>query len=117
MARRLKKHGGRFVAGIRLPEATMILTQKLMLGAAAVVIASAASFPHEIAAFYRGSYPTDARQREALALCQQQSASFIRYLASEREDCYARMRTAVGDNTGVWSKHDRGGLHLAQLDR
>jgi hypothetical protein len=93
----------------------MTLAQKLVLGAAAAVLASAASFPHEIAAIYHGSYPTDAHKREALALCQQNNASFIRFLASEREECYARMRTVVGDNTGVWSKHDRANLHLAEL--
>jgi hypothetical protein len=95
----------------------MRLAQKLVLSAAAVLLASAASFPHQIAAIYQGSYPTDARKRDALQLCQQQSGSFIRYLASEREDCYARMRVAVGDNTGVWSKHDRSTTHLAQVGR
>ncbi|HEX5318454.1 MAG TPA: hypothetical protein VFW46_04815 [Stellaceae bacterium] len=95
----------------------MRLAQKLVLGAAAALLASAASFPHEIAAIYKHSYPTDARKRDALQLCQQQSGAFIRYLASEREDCYARMRIAVGDNTGVWSKHDRSTMHLAQLGR
>ncbi|HVC51141.1 MAG TPA: hypothetical protein VND87_03885 [Stellaceae bacterium] len=95
----------------------MTLAQKLVLGAAAAVLATAASFPHEIQAIYRGSYPTDARKREALATCQQQSSAFIRFLPSEREDCYARMRVAVGDNTGVWSKHDRSNMHLAELGR
>ena len=95
----------------------MTLAQKLVLGVAAAVLASAASFPHELAAIYQGSYPTDARKRDALQLCQQNSLSFIRFLASEREDCYSRMRATVGDNTGVWSKHDRSTMHLAQLGR
>ncbi|MGH7093221.1 MAG: hypothetical protein ACREFB_06780 [Stellaceae bacterium] len=95
----------------------MTLAQKLVLGAAAALLATAASFPHQIQTIYRSSYPTDARQREALATCQQQSSAFIRFLPSEREDCYARMRVAVGDNTGVWSKHDRSNMHLAALDR
>lgn len=95
----------------------MTLAQKLVLGAAAALLASAASFPHEIQSIYRSSYPTDARKREALATCQLQSSAFIRFLPSEREDCYARMRMAVGDNTGVWSKHDRSSIHLAQLGR
>jgi hypothetical protein len=93
----------------------MTLVKKIAMGAAAAVLATAASFPHELAAIYQGSYPTDARKRDALQLCQQQSGSFIRYLASEREDCYSRMRVAVGDNTGTWSKHDRSPVHLAQF--
>lgn len=95
----------------------MTLAKKIVLGAAAAVLASAASFPHQLAAIYQMSYPTDARKRDALQLCQQQSGSFVRFLQSEREDCYARMRVAVGDNTGVWSKHHRSMMHLAQVGR
>lgn len=95
----------------------MTLVKKIGLCGAAVVLASAASFPHELAAIYQSSYPTDARKREALQLCQQNSGSFVRYLASDREDCYRSMRVAVGDNTGVWSKHDRSAMHMAQLGR
>jgi hypothetical protein len=93
----------------------MTLVKKVVLCGAAVLLATAASFPHELAAIYQSSHPVDASKREALQLCQQQSGSFIRYLASEREDCYSRMRVAVGDNTGTWSKHDRSPVHLAQL--
>jgi hypothetical protein len=103
------------VPAVDVPEAMMTLVKKIMLGAAAAVLATAASFPHELAAIYQSSYPTDAHKRDALRLCQQNSGSFIRYLASEREDCYRSMRVAVGDNTGVWSKHDRSPMHLAQL--
>ena len=95
----------------------MTLVKKIVLCSAAVVLASAASFPHELAAIYQSSYPTDARKRDALQLCQQNSGEFVRFLASEREDCYRSMRVAVGDNTGVWSKHDRSTMHLAQLGR
>lgn len=95
----------------------MRLAKKLVLGAAAAVLASAASFPHQLAAIYQLSYPTDARKRDALQLCQQNNGSFVRFLASDREDCYRSMRIAVGDNTGVWSKHDRSGMHLAQVGR
>jgi hypothetical protein len=90
----------------------MTLVKKIVMGAAAAVLASAASFPHELAAIYQSSYPTDARKREALQLCQQNSGSFVRYLASEREDCYRSMRVAAGDNTGVWSKHNRSTARL-----
>ncbi len=95
----------------------MTLAQKLVLGTAALLLAGAASFPREVAALYHGSYPADARKRDALALCQQNSLAFIRFLPSEREDCYSRMRTAVGDHTGIWSKHDRSNMHLAQLGK
>lgn len=95
----------------------MTLMQKLLLGSAAIVLAGAASFPGELRSLYRGSYPSDARKRDALAACQLNSPSFIRFLASEREDCYARMRTAVGEHSGTWSKHDRRSTHLAQVGR
>jgi len=95
----------------------MTLAKKLVLAAAAAVLASAASFPHQLAAIYQLSYPTDARKRDALQLCQQNSGSFVRFLASDREDCYRSMRVAVGDNTGVWSKHDRSATRLAPLGR
>ncbi len=94
----------------------MTLVKKIGLCGAAVLLATAASFPHELATIYQSSYPTDAVKRDALQLCQQQSGSFIRYLASDREDCYSRMRVAVGDNTGTWSgKHSRTPVRLAQL--
>ena len=95
----------------------MTFAQKLVLGGAAMLLAGAASFPGPIRSLYQGGYPTDARKRDALAMCQQNSPSFIRFLASEREDCYARMRTAAGDHTGTWSKHDRSSMHLAQAER
>jgi len=81
------------------------------------VLASAASFPHELATIYQLSYPTDTLKRDALQLCQQNSGSFVRFLASDREDCYRSMRVAVGDNTGVWSKHNRSMTNLAQAGR
>jgi hypothetical protein len=95
----------------------MTFAQKLVLGAAAVMLAGAAAFPRELAALYQDSYPTDARKREALAQCQLTTPSFIRFLPSDREECYARMRTTVGDHGGTWSKHNRGGVHLAQASR
>ncbi len=94
----------------------MKIGRKMLLGTAAIALASAASFPGEIGAFYRGSYPTDWSKRQALSVCELTNATFVRYLASERADCYARMRNtvALGDRTGVWSKHDRARGQLAQ---
>jgi len=113
----LRKSGCRRDAGGGFSEAAVTLAQKLVLGGAAILLAGAASFPRELRSLYLGSYPSDARKRDALATCQLNSPSFIRFIASEREDCYARMRTAVGDHTGTWSKHDRSNLHLAQVGR
>jgi hypothetical protein len=113
----LEKDRCRQIAGGGFSEATMTLAQKLVLGGAAILLAGAASFPGEIRALYQGSYPTDARKRDALAVCQLNSPSFIRFLASEREECYARMRAAIGEHTGTWSKHDRSNLHVAQVGR
>jgi hypothetical protein len=95
----------------------MTLARKFVLGTAAVLLAGAASFPHQLAALYRDSYPSDARKREALAQCQLTTPSFIRFLASEREECYARMRTLVGHHGGTWSKPDRHDVHVAQAAR
>ena len=88
----------------------MKLRYKVLLGLAAVGIASAASFPNEF-----GLSPNSWRQREALSVCQQANSTFVRFLASDRESCYSRMRTAVGVRTGLWSRHDRGARQLAQV--
>jgi len=90
----------------------MKLRYKVLLGAAAVGVASAASFPNEF-----GLSPTSWRQREALSLCQQTNSGFVRFLASDRENCYSRMRTAIDVRTGIWSRHDRHLQQLAQVVR
>ena len=90
----------------------MKLRYKVLLGAAAVAVASAASFPNEF-----GLSTTTWRQREALSLCQQANSTFVRFLASDRENCYSRMRTAIEVRTGMWSRHDRGEQKLAQVAR
>ena len=83
---------------------------KLLIGAAAIGVASASSFPNEISAFYRASFPAEWTKRQALAVCEQTNATFVRYIASEREECYSRLRNAaaLGDRTGIWSRYDRG---------
>ena len=86
----------------------MRLISKMALGAAAVVVATAASFPGELGDLYRGIHPNDMRKREALDACAAQSASFIRFLASDRENCYRQMYgVGVAANySDVWSKPD-----------
>jgi hypothetical protein len=96
----------------------MILGRKFLLGAAALAIASAASFPNELGMLYRDSYPTTWQQREALSVCQQNSATFVRFLPSDRENCYSRLRSSsVGERTGLWSRHDRTPRQMAQAQR
>lgn len=73
----------------------MTRTHKLMLGAAAVLVAGAASFPRQIAGAYFSGYPADIGKRSALALCERTSPTFIRFLPSDRAACYARMRNAA----------------------
>ena len=87
----------------------MKLRYKVLLGVAAVAVASAASFPNEF-----GLGPTSWQQRAALSMCQQTNSTFVRWLASDRENCYSRMRSVVGVRTGLWSRHDRGPQQLAQ---
>jgi hypothetical protein len=89
---------------------------KLVLGAAAVLTATAASVPGPFGDFYNGNYPTSLRQREALDICAAQSQSFVRFLASDREQCYRQMRGvgAAANYSGVWSKPDRSHPQYAQ---
>ncbi len=90
----------------------MRLRYKIVLGVAAIAVASAASFPNEIGAFYFG--PTSWQKREALSLCQQTNSTFIRFLASDRESCYSRLRTTTSsERTGLWSRHDHGRRQVA----
>ncbi len=97
----------------------MTLAQKLVLGgrrgsARQRGEVSRTRSPRSIRAAIR---PMRASATSRCSSASSRAAPFIRFLASDREDCYARMRVAVGDNTGVWSKHDRGTMHLAQLGR
>ena len=85
---------------------------KVLLGVGAVAVASAASFPN---AFSFG--PTSWQKREALMLCQQTNSTFIRFLASDRDSCFSRLRNAIGERTGMWSRHDRGQRLMAQNTR
>ncbi|MBV9824442.1 MAG: hypothetical protein JO001_01990 [Alphaproteobacteria bacterium] len=82
----------------------MKMRNKVLLGVFSVALASAASFPNEVGAFYLG--PTNWQQRQALATCQQHSSTFIAFLASDRENCFSSLRTAGDEHTGLWSRHD-----------
>ncbi|MGE5271989.1 MAG: hypothetical protein ACM3JG_20205 [Thiohalocapsa sp.] len=88
----------------------MKLRYKVVLGVTAVAVASAASFPNEF-----GLSPTSWRQREALTMCQRANSTFVRFLASDRDSCYSRMRTAIEIRTGIWSRHNHGPQQLAQV--
>ena len=90
----------------------MKLRYKVLLGFAAVAVASAASSPNQF-----GLGPSSWRQREALSMCQRTNSSFVRFLASDRDSCYSQMRSAVDERTGLWSRHDRGPRRLADAAR
>jgi len=87
----------------------------LMVGAVAVMVATAASYPEKVG-MYRDTSLNSLRQREALDLCAEQDPSFVRFLASDREDCYRQMRGfgAPANYSGVWSKPDRAHPQFAQ---
>jgi hypothetical protein len=87
----------------------MTLINKLLLGAAAVVVATAASFPSQLGELYNGTRPSETAKREALDACQANNPSFVRFFASDREACYAQMRTVgmPANFSGTWSKPDR----------
>ncbi len=76
----------------------MKLWHKILLGAAAVGVASAASIPGEF-----GFAPATWQQRQALSICQQTNSTFIPFLPSERESCYTRMRNVMGLRSEAWS--------------
>jgi hypothetical protein len=88
---------------------------KLMLGAAAVLTATAASAPNQLSDLYNGTYPNNLRQREALDLCAAQNPTFVRFLASDRDQCYEQLRGigVAANYSGVWSKPDRAHPHTA----
>ena len=73
----------------------MTLAHKFLLAIAALLIAGGAAFPNDVASFYHGGYPADPMKAEALRLCQQSNPSFVRFLASDREACYAEMKKAA----------------------
>ena len=87
----------------------MIFSNKFLLGGAALLIATAASFPNELGDRYLGTYPQDARKRESLKICQQNNPEFVRFFASDRNACFNQMRGVGMPRTysGVWSKPDR----------
>ncbi|HXY98768.1 MAG TPA: hypothetical protein VEI03_02125 [Stellaceae bacterium] len=94
----------------------MKTSTKLLLGAVAVLTATAASAPAQLSDLYNGTYPSTLRQREALDLCAAQNPSFVRFLASDREQCYHQLRGmgVAANYSGVWSKPDRAHPHMAQ---
>jgi hypothetical protein len=92
----------------------MKIITTLMIGAAAIVVASAASYPDEMG-LYRDA-PISLHQREALNICAQQDRTFIRFLASDRDECYRQLRGVgvTANYSGVWSKPDRAHPQFAQ---
>jgi hypothetical protein len=118
MARRLRKTDSGNLVAIGFSETTMKLIYKIALGAAALVTATAATFPHGIGDVF-GTYPESVEQREALKLCQANNPAFLRFLASERDQCYRQMRPVTGmpaTFSGVWSKPDRGHMQMSAED-
>ena len=93
----------------------MRLFHKMLFSAAALATATAASFPQGLSDRYLGTYPQDLRRQEALKLCQEESQAFIRFLASDRDQCYREMRPVgmTAGFSGVWSKPDRKHMQVA----
>ncbi|HWD57721.1 MAG TPA: hypothetical protein VG308_05540 [Stellaceae bacterium] len=97
----------------------MKAVNKMLLGAVALVTVTAASYPRGISDMYlNGTHPQDLRKQEALKLCQQESLSFVSFLASDRDQCYRQMRGLgmTASFSGVWSKPDRKHMQVAALD-
>jgi hypothetical protein len=97
----------------------MRIINKMLFGAAALAVATAATtFPQGLGDRYLGTYPQDLRRQEALKLCQQQSQAFVRFLASDRDQCYREMRPVgmTAGFSGVWSKPDRKHIQVASAN-
>jgi hypothetical protein len=93
----------------------MRLFGKIMFSVTALAAATATTYPQGLENMYFGG-PPDLRKQEALKLCQREDASFVSFLASDREQCYREMRN-IGTNatfSGVWSKPDREHIQSAQ---
>jgi hypothetical protein len=60
---------------------------KLLIGAAAIGVASASSFPNEISAFYRASFPAEWQKRQRLPSASRPTPLSSAISASEREEC------------------------------
>lgn len=88
----------------------MKLRYKIPLSAAAVsvAVAIAVSSPAQF-----GLAAGNWQQREALSTCQQTSSAFFWFLASARDACYSRLRSATDEHSGSWSRHDRRPRQLA----
>jgi hypothetical protein len=89
------RQSGHGVVPLLVLEMTMKLIHKVALGAAILVTATAASFPHGIGEML-GAATETFQEREALRLCQAQDPAFIRFVSSQRQDCYRRMGPVVG---------------------
>jgi hypothetical protein len=93
----------------------MRLINKILIGVGLLGVASAASFPQGLGSRYFGTHTQDVRQQGALRLCQQESPSFVSFLASDRDECYREMRPVgtAASLSGVWSKPDRKHMEIA----
>ena len=93
----------------------MRLINKMLIGATLLAGATAADFPQGLGERYFGIYPQDLHRQEALRICQQESASFVRFFASDRDRCYREMRPLAlkAGFSGVWSKPDRKHMEIA----
>ena len=93
----------------------MRLIHKMLIGGAILAGATAANFPQGLGERYFGTHPQDLRKQEALRLCEEESRSFVAFLASNRDQCYREMRPVgmTAGFSGVWSKPDRKHMEYA----
>jgi hypothetical protein len=84
-----------------------------VLGAGGFVITN----PGVVNAFYEDLYPSDPAKRHALELCFMQDHKFNRLLSDEREACYHRMLSSLGEIPAAGAAAERPTANLVDLQR
>jgi hypothetical protein len=89
----------------------------MMLLAVVGAGAFAAMNPNVVKGFYEDLYPGDPARRQTLELCFMQDHKFNRLDADQREACYQRMLSSLGEIPTVGTAAERPTANLVDLQR
>jgi hypothetical protein len=73
--------------------------------------------PGMVKGFYEDLYPSDPAKRRALELCFMQDHKFNRLFADEREACYHRMLSSLGEIPTAGAAAEQPTANLVDLQR
>jgi hypothetical protein len=85
----------------------------VVIGAAAFAITN----PGLVKGFYEDLYPSDPAKRQALELCFMQDHKFNRLFADERDACYHRMLSSLGEIPTADAVTEQPTANLVDLQR